>query len=224
MKAKEIIKRYLFSTLGMLLVAIGIALSAIANLGISSLNVASYAMAAGIEGITLGMGNFIIYTILVLLQIVVLGREFKLVDLLQLVANTMLSLMIDGSLWALQACGIVPGNTAMQFVFIVLACIITAVGISMEVTAQAWMLPAEMTVSAFTRRFGGKFGTNKVIMDCTMILIGAVMCFFFFEGHILGPQGTPIIGWGTVIMAVAVGFMMKLSSPLTDKLWNRISR
>ena len=208
----------------MLLVAIGIALSAIANLGISSLNVASYAMAEGIEGITLGMGNFIIYTILVLLQIVVLGRDFKLVDLLQLVANTMLSLMIDGSLGALQACGIVPGNTAMQFVFIVLACIITAVGISMEVTAQAWMLPAEMTVSAFTRRFGGKFGTNKVIMDCTMILIGAVMCFFFFEGHILGPQGTPIIGWGTVIMAVAVGFMMKLSSPLTDKLWNRISR
>ena len=60
MNAKEIIKRYLFSTLGMLLVAVGIALSAVANLGISSLNVASYAMAEGIEGITLGMGNFII--------------------------------------------------------------------------------------------------------------------------------------------------------------------
>ena len=224
MNAKEIIKRYLFSTLGMLLVAVGIALSAVANLGISSLNVASYAMAEGIEGITLGMGNFIIYTILVLLQIVVLGKDFKLVDLLQFVANALLSLMIDGSLWVLQACGIVPGNLVMQFVFIVLACLITAVGISMEVTAQAWMLPAEMTVSAFTRKFGGKFGTNKVIMDCAMILLGAVLCFFLFEGRILGPQDTPIIGWGTVIMAVAVGLMMKLSSPLTDKLWNRIAR
>lgn len=224
MNAKEIIKRYLFSTLGMLLVAVGIALSAVANLGISSLNVASYAMAEGIEGITLGMGNFIIYTILVLLQIVVLGKDFKLVDLLQFVANALLSLMIDGSLWVLQACGIVPGNLVMQFVFIVLACLITAVGISMEVTAQAWMLPAEMTVSAFTRKLGGKFGTNKVIMDCAMILLGAVLCFFLFEGRILGPQGTPIIGWGTVIMAVAVGLMMKLSSPLTDKLWNRIAR
>ena len=145
-------------------------------------------------------------------------------DLLQFVANALLSLMIDGSLWVLQACGIVPGNLVMQFVFIVLACLITAVGISMEVTAQAWMLPAEMTVSAFTRKFGGKFGTNKVIMDCAMILLGAVLCFFLFEGRILGPQGTPIIGWGTVIMAVAVGLMMKLSSPLTDKLWNRIAR
>ena len=224
MSRKELISRYIFSTFGMLLVAVGIALSIVANLGTSPLNVASYAMSEGVAMISIGMANFIVYAVFVLLQFIVLGKEFKAADLLQLVANAILSLMIDGSLWLLGVCGITPSNDTMQYIFIVLACIITAFGISMEVVSNAWMLPAEMTVSAFTRRFGGRFGTNKVIMDCTMILIGAVMCFFFFEGHILGPQGTPIIGWGTVIMAVAVGFMMKLSSPLTDKLWNRISR
>ena len=154
----------------------------------------------------------------------VLGKDFKAADLLQLVANILLSLMIDGSLWLLHACGIIPGSLAMQFVFIVLACVITAFGISMEVAAQAWMLPAEMTVSAFTRRFGGKFDTNKVIMDCLMLLLGALLCLWFFDGRPFGPEGKPIIGWGTLIMAVCIGLMMKGSSPLIDKLWNRIYR
>ncbi len=224
MKAKDILKRYIFSTLGMLLVALGIAVSIVANLGTSPLNAASYAMAEGLEGLSVGTCNFIIYAIFVLLQFVVLGKDFKAADLLQLVANILLSLMIDGSLWLLHACGIIPGSLAMQFVFIVLACVITAFGISMEVAAQAWMLPAEMTVSAFTRRFGGKFGTNKVIMDCLMLLLGALLCLWFFDGRPFGPEGKPIIGWGTLIMAVCIGLMMKGSSPLIDKLWNRIYR
>ena len=178
MKAKDILKRYIFSTLGMLLVALGIAVSIVANLGTSPLNAASYAMAEGLEGLSVGTCNFIIYAIFVLLQ----------------------------------------------FVFIVLACVITAFGISMEVAAQAWMLPAEMTVSAFTRRFGGKFDTNKVIMDCLMLLLGALLCLWFFDGRPFGPEGKPIIGWGTLIMAVCIGLMMKGSSPLIDKLWNRIYR
>ncbi|MGM9792307.1 MAG: YitT family protein [Candidatus Cryptobacteroides sp.] len=224
MKAKEIFKRYIFSTLGMLLVALGIAVSIVANLGTSPLNVASYAMSEGLEGITVGTCNFIVYAIFVLLQFVVLGKDFKIADLLQLVANILLSLMIDGSLWLLHACGIIPGSLAMQFVFIAIACVITAFGISMEVAAKAWMLPAEMTVSAFTRRFGGKFDTNKVIMDCLMLLLGVLLCLWFFNGRPLGPEGKPIIGWGTLIMAVCIGFMMKGSSPLVDKLWKRIIR
>ena len=71
MKAKDILKRYIFSTLGMLLVALGIAVSIVANLGTSPLNAASYAMAEGLEGLSVGTCNFIIYAIFVLLQFVV---------------------------------------------------------------------------------------------------------------------------------------------------------
>ena len=60
MKAKDILKRYIFSTLGMLLVALGIAVSIVANLGASPLNAASYAMAAGLDGLSVGTCNFII--------------------------------------------------------------------------------------------------------------------------------------------------------------------
>ena len=91
MKAKDILKRYIFSTLGMLLVALGIAVSIVANLGTSPLNAASYAMAEGLEGLSVGTCNFIVYAIFVLLQFVVLGKDFKAADLLQLVAKRLLS-------------------------------------------------------------------------------------------------------------------------------------
>lgn len=222
MSRKELISRYIFSTFGMLLVAVGIAISIVANLGTSPLNVASYAMSEGVAMISIGMANFIVYAVFVLLQFIVLGKEFKAADLLQLVANAILSLMIDGSLWLLGVCGITPSNDTMQYIFIVLACIITAFGISMEVVSNAWMLPAEMTVSAFTRRFGGKFDTNKVIMDCLMLALGALLCLWFFDGRPLGPEGKPIIGWGTVIMALSIGLRMKLTTPVIKRWWERI--
>lgn len=218
MTTKARIITYLYSTIGMFLVAVGIALSVVANLGIGALNTPCYALAAGIPGFTIGMGNFLVYTMLILIQFLILKKNFKPEHLLQLVANALLSLMIDGSMWILAFLGVAPEGFIPRLVLVAFSAIITAFGVSLEVASKAWMLPAEMTVSAITSRFGGKFGTNKVIMDCGMLGLGVVLSIILCDGRPLGPVDQPITGWGTLILAVSVGLLMKLTDPLVSKI------
>lgn len=217
MSFKEILGRYSTATVGLAFIALGIAFSVKSNLGVSALNSVQYALAVKFPRFSFGDYNFGIFSLFIFVQLALLRRNFKLIDLLQLVANFILSYMVDTFNWTLSHLGLVPETMAMRFVFIALCCIFTAFGISIEVAAGAWMLPAEMTVSAFTRTLGGKFSTNKVIMDTTLVIIAIVLCIVWF-GSWLGPAVQPILGWGTLISAVAIGLIMKLTDPLVGKI------
>lgn len=216
MTVKDFILRYSLSTAGICLVAIGIVFSVHANLGISVLNAPAYAFSAKYPAISLGTANFSFFMLCVLFQFIILGKRFKVLDLQQILANFALGLFIDLFNRLFISAGFIPGTVGGQTLFLVLSLIITALGISVEVICGAWMLPADMTVSALCTAFGGKFSNNKVIMDCTILVISAILCLCFF-GNILGPAGTPIIGWGTLALAVFTGLCMKLTDPAARK-------
>lgn len=209
--------RYLLSTLGIFLVAIGIALSVYANLGINCLNATAYAFNIKYPSLSLGFYNFAFFTLCMLLQMAVLGRRFKAIDLLQLPANFLLSWFINLSMALCAALGISADSLTSQAILLVASCIFSAFGISLEVLSKAWMLPADMTVRAFSIITKGKFSTVKIGVDCSILLISCIVCLIFF-GNILGPNETPIIGWGTLFMAVAIGLCMKLTTPLLQKI------
>ncbi|MGN1226750.1 MAG: YitT family protein [Candidatus Cryptobacteroides sp.] len=209
--------RYLLSTLGIFLVAIGIALSVYANLGINCLNATAYAFNIKYPSLSLGFYNFAFFTLCMLLQMAVLGRRFKAIDLLQLPANFLLSWFINLSMALCAALGLSADTLASQAILLVSSCILTAFGISLEVLSKAWMLPADMTVRAFSIITKGKFSTVKIGVDCSILLISCIVCLIFF-GNILGPSQTPIIGWGTLFMAVSIGLCMKLTTPLLQKI------
>lgn len=219
MNVKDILARYSTSTVGIAFVALGISFSVLSNLGVSALNGVQYAFSVKFTRFSFGDFNFALFSLFIFVQLALLRKQFRLADLLQLVANAFLGYMADFFTWGLTSLGIVPETLAMRFVFIALCCIFTAFGVSVEVAANAWMLPAEMTVSAFTRVLGGNFPTNKVIMDCSLLVLTAVLCLAFF-GNLLGPAGQPILGWGTLISAFAIGLLMKL----TDRLVGRFVR
>lgn len=214
---KDILGRYAMSTIGLAFVALGIAFAVQSNLGVSALNGVQYAFAVKYPRFSFGDFNFALFSLLILVQLAVLRKQFKLVDLLQLVANALLGYMADNFVWTLNHLGLVPGTLELRFFYILVSCIVTAFGVSVEVASRAWMLPAEMTVNAFTRAYGGKFGNNKVIMDCTLLVISGILCLVFWK-NILGPESKPILGIGTLVSAVAVGLMMRLTDPLVQWL------
>ena len=217
MNSKNLLFRYSFATLGLCLVALGIVFSVKANLGISVLNAPGYAISAR-TGIPLGITNTSFFMLCVLFQFIILGRRFKLIDLLQVLANALLGLMIDLFNLLFDAINFTPGGIAGVIIFVLLSIVIQALGISMEVKSGAWMLPADMTVRAIGIAWGGEFSDNKIKMDCTILVIAALMCWAFF-GNILGPSGQPIIGWGTLILAVFIGLCMKITTPLVEKMF-----
>ncbi len=216
MNYKNILFRYSFASLGVCIVALGIVFSVKANLGISTLNTPAYAISAR-TGLSLGICNISFFLLCMLFQAIILGKRFQAKDLLQLVTNVLLGIMIDVFTRLFDTLNFAPAGVTGAVVFLVLSVIIQAIGITMEVSSGAWMLPADMTVRAIGIAWGGKFSDNKIKMDCTVLAIAALMCLAFF-GNILGPQGQPIIGWGTLVLAIFIGMCMKITTPVINKI------
>ena len=55
-----------------------------------------------------------------------------------------------------------------SFVYLVIGCVIMAFGISLEVTADVIMLPAEALVRAIAQKTKIRFGNVKVCFDSTL--------------------------------------------------------
>jgi len=229
-KVRDILFRYSVASFGLLCVAAGIALSIISNIGISSLSVPAYVL-TGIGGLTVGNWTILINLFYVLVQIAILRKRFKLKYLMQIPASLVFGYMIDFAMWCLGF--IVPGGFVSKLLLILLACLVTALGVSIEVIAQAWMLSAEMTVYAISKTILKPFGPIKVAMDSILVLVSMVMSFFMFGnpfgkgafdfiGILTGSSADVAIGIGTILMAVLVGWMMKFTDPIVDWIMDRI--
>ncbi len=115
---------------------------------------------------------------------------------------------------------LVVDTIVLKLLVIVLACLVTALGISIELAAGAWMLSAELTNVAIVYAVPKiSFGTAKILVDSTMVILSALASYFFF-GHFLG-NGTPngvVISWGTIILAFLPGYLIKYTDIVVEKI------
>lgn len=209
------IKRYTISTIGMFLVAVGVVLGAYAQLGISGINAPAYAFEAKFGTFSFGTYNIAFFVLCMFVQMLILGKKFKAIDLLQMPANFLLGFFFD---ICMKIFAFLNGLPVLgQYSLLLASCVVTALGISLEVSANAWMLPADITVRAFAIATKKNYDKVKLVFDCSLLGLSALLCFIFF-GNILGPEGKAIIGIGTVIASVLVGPIIKFFLPITDKI------
>lgn len=230
---KRIASRYLASTIGLLFVALGIALTIISNLGTSPLSCPPYILSLWARP-SVGEFTVMVNTALILVQFAVLRRQFKLKYLMQIPASFVFGYMIDFWLWALAS--VSPATLFARFALVIVSCIITAFGISLEVGAQGWMLSAELTVYAFTKVSTKRFGTIKVWMDSLYVVIAAVISYLIFRNPfgygefttipdvLLSRVPGVVIGIGTIISAIIPGWLMHLTDPWMDSLLTNLRK
>ena len=230
-KARDILRRYSVATVGLVLVALGVALSIISNLGTAPLSCPSYVLNLRWPVLSVGTFTLLINTSLILIQLLLLRRNFKAQYWMQIPASALFGYLIDGCLWALA--WLHPATFAARLGLTVVAGLVTAFGVSIEVAANAWMLSAEMTVAAFSQVLLKPFGPVKVVMDSLMVVISALLCLLFF-GNLFGAgeftgwadlllARTPgvVIGLGTLLLAILPGAMMRLTDPLVALIRGR---
>ncbi len=216
-KVKDIISRYSYATLGLFFVALGIALSILSDLGTAPLSCPAYVFNLKFASVSVGTFTFLLNLLYIVIQLVIFRKEFKARYWLQIVASAILGYFIDACMWLLSWA--VCDSLVLRVVMCLLASFFTAVGISIEVAANAWMLSAEMTVTAFCRlnsKF--RFGTVKIVMDTVLVVLSAVASYLFFF-HFLGSGDSheQVIGIGTLVLAFLPGYLIKY----TDRLINR---
>lgn len=227
-KLNNILVRYGIATVGLVLVALGVALSIISNLGTAPLSCPSYVLNLRWPALSVGTFTLLVNTSLILIQLAVWRRRFEWRYLMQIVASALFGYLIDGCLWALG--WLHPAGFAARLGLTVLAGVVTALGVSLEVAGNAWMLSAEMTVLSFSQVFGWDFGRVKVWMDSLMVVLAALLCTLFFsnpfgEGAftsfgdvLLARTEGIVIGLGTLLLAVLPGWLMRLTDPLVARL------
>lgn len=225
---RNILIRYSLATTGLLLVAMGVALSIISNLGTSPLSAPGYVLSP-IGGGRISVGNWtiIVNTVYIFIQLAVFRRNFKAKYLMQIPASIVFGYLIDLSIWMF--CWLHPAGFVSRLVVLVISCLVTALGVSIEVVSQGWMLSAEMTVYSISKTYHKPFDKVKVIMDLCHVLISSAIAFLLFRnpfgfgefdglyGVVTGRTEGIVIGLGTVLMAILAGGFMKFTDPLADR-------
>ncbi|MCR4859660.1 MAG: DUF6198 family protein [Bacteroidales bacterium] len=225
---KDTLVRYGVATVGLVFVALGVALSIISNLGTAPLSCPAYVLNLRFPALSVGTFTLIVNTSMILIQLALWRKDFQARYLMQIVASALFGYLIDGCLWALG--WLHPAGFPARVGLTLVAAVVTAFGVSLEVAANAWMLSAEMTVNAFSQVFRKPFGPVKVVMDSLMVVLAALLCLWFF-GNLFGSGAytgivdvllarTPgvVIGLGTLLLAVLPGWMMRFTDPVVARL------
>ena len=134
--------------------------------------------------------------IFVALEIALLRRDFKPIQLLQLAVTFWFSATLDASMAILGFFS--PQSWWLEGAGLLLGCFLLAFGICMEVTQGLIMVPGEGAVKALAIVTKARFGTLKVCFDVSLIIIATILSFIFF--HRLNGLGV-----GPVMAAVITG-------------------
>ena len=196
----EKLKRYLIFLVGLFVNSLGVSLITKANLGTSPISSIPYVLSLNFP---FTLGNFTIFfsILLIILQLIILRKNFKLEHILQIPVSIIFGYFID--LTMILFSWVNPEVYIMKIVYLLIGCMILGAGVYMEVLADVVMLPGESFVRAIVLTWKTNFGTTKICFDVSMSVIAAVLSFVF-AGRLAGVRE------GTVIAALLVGFIARL--------------
>ena len=196
----ELIKRYIFLLAGLFASGLGVSFITKTGLGTSPITSIPYTLSLGFTP-TVGMFTLVFNIFLVILQVILLRRNFQLQNLLQLPIIALFSFFIDLTMSLLGF--MQPETYAMKIVSLIVGCLILGFGVFMEMVANVAMLPGEATVRAVSDVFSTDFGKTKIAFDSSMTVIAAILSFIMFK-HLDGVRE------GTIVAAILVGFIARL--------------
>ena len=203
-------KRLLIFCIGTLIYGFAVGLMAAPNVGVSPISSIAYSLTYIIPGMTLGMTQMLVNTIMVIIQIAWLGKEFPPMQLLQLPASLLFSIVIDSTMPLVNL--IMGLGSGMIFRGVVFLCSlpVMALGLGLVLESNLVMMPGDGLAKTLAQKTGWPFGKAKVRTDCTCVALTCVLSLIFLR-RIVGIQ------IGTVIAALTLGRLVRLISRLWKK-------
>jgi uncharacterized membrane protein YczE len=216
MARNNIVLRYLVATLGLILVAFGVALSLKSNLGTAPVSCPPAVMNLRWGAISVGTFTWMMHLVFIAAQMIMRRKVLDVNYLLQLLAAFVFGYLCDGGIWLLR--NVVVESYGMKMLFCLLTVVITAIGVRLEVIGNAWMLAGEKVVVVFSEVVGIKFSNAKVGIDIFLVVLSALFAWICFRS-LFGDGTHIVIREGTLILAIFTGLCMKLTDPLVDKVF-----
>ncbi len=156
----------------------------------------------GVPRLTIGQYTYVMNGLLVVGQIIVLRRQFELVQLFQLLVGFVFGTLIDANM--LLTAWLVPATLLAKVVAQVAGCTVLGVGIALEVRCGSVTMPGEGLPVAISEVTGVEFPKVKICVDTSLVVLAVVFCYVFF-----GAWQWYIVGIGTLFAMVYVGMVVK---------------
>lgn len=180
-----------------LMTALGIDLITVASLGTSPISSVPLVISLYTQW-TFGQLTFVLNMAFIALQIVLLRRQFRPAELLQVAVNFVFSAAIDFFMHAMA--GLQGLSWPLALALLIAGCATLAFGICIEVASQVLMVPGDGAVKAIAQTGIWRMGSTKVVFDSTMVTLAVILSFLY------GGLGTLTgLGIGTLISAMLVG-------------------
>jgi uncharacterized membrane protein YczE/cytidylate kinase len=196
---KNLTKRLVMYFAGLFMMTIGIAVSVKSNLGVSPVSSIPYTLTC-IWNIEMGKATIIFHCFLVLLQIILLRRNFKLRNLLQIAVGVVFGYFTTFCNWCVSFLP-TPENILIRLVMMLLSAVFIAIGIFLYMPPNIMPLAGEGTMQAVSDVTKIAFSKVKICFDVSMVLISLICCLCFIKSF-----GS--VGIGTVIASVLVGTIL----------------
>ena len=184
---------------------IGIALSVKSNLGVSPVSSIPYTITC-VWGIEMGKATILFHIVLVLIQLLLLRKKFRPVQLLQILIGIVFGYFTTFCNYLISFLP-TPDNLGIRIFMVLANTVFVAFGIFLYLPADLIPLAGEGCMQAVSSVTKIKFFKVKIGFDCTMVLVSAITCLTIL--HSLGS-----VGVGTVIAAVLVGTLVGMINRL----------
>jgi len=205
--SSKIIKGYGLFLLSLFIMGMGISIVTLAHLGTTPITSPPYVLSLSLP-ISFGMLTMLANFVFVLIEIIVLGKDFPKEQYLQLIVGPILGLSID--FWSYFILYIPQPFYIIQLLMVIIGCAIIAYSTVLQLKANVVNNPAEGVVKAFAFKTSKHFGSIKLYFDISLVVI-AVIISFVSLGTIAGVRE------GTVISALIIGPLIKMFQAQTKK-------
>lgn len=210
-KKRTLLNRLICYFGGLFIVTIGIAISVQSDLGVSPLSAIPYTLTC-CWGMEMGKATILFHCVLVLLQILILRKNFKLKLLLQVPVGIVFGYFTTFCNY-LVAFLPTTENMVIRICLALISTVLVAVGIFFYLPADIMPLAGEGIMQAVADTTKIDFSKVKVASDIIMVLISLVTCLIVI--HSIGS-----VGIGTIIAAVLTGVVL---GQIT-KFWEKYAR
>lgn len=201
MSKKETAKRYILFIISLFFSALGVAFTKHGEVGVSPISSVANILSYKFTSLTLGSWLIVWNCVLIFGQIILLRKNFKLIQLLQVPLSFLFGYFTDFGMWCVNR---IPTDTyPVKLLMVIIGVVILGFGISLAVIANVIMNSGEAFVKALSDIIRKDFGNVKIAFDISCVAASIVLSLIFFNFKIVGTRE------GTIISALMTGVVVK---------------
>lgn len=204
------VKRLIVYCLGLFIIAMGISISAKSSLGVSPVNSIPYTVSL-LTGLEQGMCTTAFFLILIAVQFIISPKDFSPMSFLQIICSFLFGWFVTLA----NICMTIipsPESYPVKLLYVTVSLVFVAVGVFLYVNSDFLPLPAEGTMLVFSNKTKLAFHLCKILFDCSVVIIAAIISLVA-KGTLIGVRE------GTVMAAVFVGAIIK---PISKRFLSKL--